>query len=805
MNIYQIFLTVLNMGLTASVVILAVLLARGFMYRLPKKYVYAMWLIVGIRLVCPVSVSSPVSVFNFLENSDGIAYVKMMAMEWLDMNVLASQTGTEQEADTVNGSPSSESQLASNNNSVDTGIALNNNGLEQSEAANVVKNSQSLKNNTSYHSDGADSRQKTSTGLEKVQGGSILQGMIEQNTMFVRVVQISSFIWLAGVVVLLLCNLILTVRMKKRTRKAVRYQKNIYECENIPSPFVMGIVTPRIYIPFRLKEPEREYVLKHEQYHIRRGDHLYKLAAMLLTAVYWFHPFVWISYFCMVRDMEMSCDEYVLTSMDQDIRYNYSNSLLGFATNKRGLSLGMLGFGETDTRKRVKNVMRFHKQRKWIGILAVALIFAVGAMCLTNGNRAKGENGQDNTVSQSLDGKYQIVLGSTEIHDYELRLVYLSDKAEPDADDAGYLKGKYALVTSKEETQYDEHILQFTGVDTLAFPADGISFVVKDYDGDRDNDDFSLGQGQTENPLLGNWMQYQFFTVDEDGSIVLFTVSTEDQKSISTIPGEYSADFTSDTLGSICYQEFQDDGVEDTSITIVRTVPLSDVNSGESSRETELWQAIQATMPQAVVKELQEKGIWHIMYGENESGSAEIYYTLRNAEVDGDVTLRLDFCYNSEGNLYDYVSKSYGFVDALSENDSDTKPVDVVIAFAREFCGLELAQGKLTQKTKETGSEEVSIYMREYEFVGEPTEGAAPVWKDDVPARWDSSEYAYFTDVFANHYLVSLKQKMVVQFEGNLPTASSGESESLYPADTYTVESGGEEATPSSTSGGEDF
>lgn len=176
------------------------------------------------------------------------------------------------------------------------------------------------------------------------------------------------------------------------------YKDNIYECDKIGSPFVMGLVRPRIYIPFRLREEELAYILKHEQYHIMRKDYLAKLVACILLEIYWFHPLVWMAYFFMVRDMEMSCDEYVVQTMGNEIKKEYSASLLAFATNTRRMSMGMLAFGESGTRKRVKHILNSKKTAKWVGAVGVILVFVTGIFCFVTSeigepikNVAKGE------------------------------------------------------------------------------------------------------------------------------------------------------------------------------------------------------------------------------------------------------------------------------------------------------------------------------------------------------------------------------------------------------------------------------
>lgn len=197
------------------------------------------------------------------------------------------------------------------------------------------------------------------------------------------------FLWAAGIVALLGYFLLSWVQMRRRVEKAVWMQENVWECENIPSPFVMGIFSPKIYIPFHLGEAERTVILRHEQCHVRRKDYLVKIFAYLLLAVYWFHPLVWAAYFAMQKDMEMSCDEQVLKWIGIKRKAEYSSLLLSFAEKEsEGFRTGVLGFGENGIKGRIRNILNFRHTGRWAGVgLGVVCIAAV---CLlgTNGKVA---------------------------------------------------------------------------------------------------------------------------------------------------------------------------------------------------------------------------------------------------------------------------------------------------------------------------------------------------------------------------------------------------------------------------------
>lgn len=365
--LHTFFDQILWMSVMASIVIATVLLIRILLKRFPRKYSYLLWLIVGIRLVCPVAVPSSLSLFNlqFLPGQDR-------------------EAESRKEAD------------------LSEGLKYNQYKIFPDGTMETIVQETNTGNNDAVSAMGQfDTMAGLSQGGmgEESQTGSVLEG--QSASVIPNARKAVVFIWLTGITLLFLWNIYLTVRVRHKLCKAVLYKENIYECEGIASPFVFGLLRPRIYIPFRLGEEEREYILQHEQYHIKKRDYIIKAAAFLILTIYWFHPLVWVSYFCMVRDMEISCDEYVLTSMGQDIRKKYSQSLLAFATNRRHLSIGLLGFGETDTRRRVRHILNFHKKGRWMGILAGIIVLAVAAVCLTNRKAGgSGNEGEQHNMAQ---------------------------------------------------------------------------------------------------------------------------------------------------------------------------------------------------------------------------------------------------------------------------------------------------------------------------------------------------------------------------------------------------------------------
>jgi beta-lactamase regulating signal transducer with metallopeptidase domain len=197
-------------------------------------------------------------------------------------------------------------------------------------------------------------------------------------------VSIGKWAWFAGIAVLLIYSIISLFRLRSKLVGAVKWRDNIYLADHIASPFVMGLLRPKIYLPSTLSEQEQEYIILHEQTHIKRLDHIVKIVAFLVLAVHWFNPLVWMAFFLCVKDMEMSCDEAVMKRIDTDIRRQYSASLLSLATGRKIVAGIPLAFGEGDTKSRIRNVLNYKKPTFWIVIALVIACIAVAVLLLAN-------------------------------------------------------------------------------------------------------------------------------------------------------------------------------------------------------------------------------------------------------------------------------------------------------------------------------------------------------------------------------------------------------------------------------------
>lgn len=317
-----IFMRVLDMTAVSSVVILVVLLARLLLKRAPKIFSYALWAVVLFRLLCPVSIQAPVAV---------VPEIKPVAASYSLADVPISFAGASAAArqaavDALNGEAGIQH--------IPTTAADSHGGVEQ----------------------------------------------VESNWWEVWVL-FGQYVWLAGVGAMAAYSLISLLRLRRRLAEAVVLKGNIYLADRIDSPFVLGLLRPRIYLPSALSDREQGYILLHEQHHIRRGDHLFKALAFLALCIHWFNPLVWAAFILSAKDMEMSCDEAVVNKLGEKVRGDYSASLLSLATGRRIIAGTPLAFGEGDTGSRIRNLLRWKRPKVWITAAAAVLCLAVVAAC----------------------------------------------------------------------------------------------------------------------------------------------------------------------------------------------------------------------------------------------------------------------------------------------------------------------------------------------------------------------------------------------------------------------------------------
>lgn len=311
----RLFVAVLNMSLTASYVALAVIFVRMHLKKLPKIFSYMLWAAVWFRLVCPVSLKSPLSLV-LIESP--VPY-----------------------------------------------------DISTSTSPDFQPHVENITNAINY------SAKHTVAFVGSAANPKIADLIIE----------IASIVWLLGIAVIIGYSILSYHRLSTRLSTAILYKDNVYETDRINTPFVFGVIRPKIFIPTGMAQDELVFILKHEQVHIMRKDHIIKPLAFLAVVLHWFNPLIWLSFFLMSEDMEMSCDESVLMQSEEDIRASYSNSLLSLSAKRSGL-LVPLTFGENNIRDRIKNVLNFKKPVPWKVFVGVILVVAVAAGLITNPNES---------------------------------------------------------------------------------------------------------------------------------------------------------------------------------------------------------------------------------------------------------------------------------------------------------------------------------------------------------------------------------------------------------------------------------
>ncbi|MBE6935772.1 MAG: hypothetical protein E7458_04635 [Ruminococcaceae bacterium] len=322
MSFYAFLPKLLNMSLTASAAILLVMLLRLLLRRAPKAISYALWGVVLFRLLCPVSIGSAFSLYAIFDAPARESAGGTSVIEYIPEDIVHTEF------------PEVTLPLPGVSNVI-------NDALPQGE------------------------EQLRADPLE----GPIFLGTL---------------VWMAGVWGMAIYSIVSYTRLQRRLFIAVPLRENIWIADDLKSPFVVGILRPKIYLPDHLSEAERAYIILHEQQHIRRLDPLMKGLGFLALSIHWFNPLVWAAFLLAGRDMEMSCDEAVIRNLGSDVRADYSASLLTLATGRRIIAGTPLAFGEGDTRGRILNLSRWKKPAIWTVALTVLLCAVLVVSILTN-------------------------------------------------------------------------------------------------------------------------------------------------------------------------------------------------------------------------------------------------------------------------------------------------------------------------------------------------------------------------------------------------------------------------------------
>lgn len=350
MFFYTFMPKIFNMSLTASVAIVLVILLRLLLKKAPKVISYALWGVVLFRLLCPVSISSDFSVYNLFDTPAQESGTITSVIEYVPSDIVHAEYPT---------------------------VALPVPGVN--DVINEV----------------------LPQGQEQ-----LVADPLEAPMSFV------TYAWMIGVLGMAIYSIVSYVQLRRKLSVVVPLRDNIFIADDIKSPFVVGLFRPKIYLPCNLGDQEQEYIILHEQHHIKRLDHVMKALAFFALAIHWFNPLVWVAFILASKDMEMSCDEAVIRKVDGDVRADYSASLLTLATGRRIIAGTPLAFGEGDTTGRIRNLANWRKPAFLVVLVAVVACIALAVGLMTNP--------ADDDISDPANDSYFLLIGADGVESIEI-------------------------------------------------------------------------------------------------------------------------------------------------------------------------------------------------------------------------------------------------------------------------------------------------------------------------------------------------------------------------------------------------
>lgn len=333
----ELFVGTLNLAVAASWLIVVILLLRPLLKKFAPKWVLcALWAVVAVRLVCPVMLHSDLSVYRLAGDA---------------VNANGQVTYFE-----------------------DTGFC----GDVSYRPATLLPGVSTPTVTPSTVDDSAP----------EVSADAVVQPSTPSRSVDMNLLSIA---WAVGIYIIVMAALAGYLSLRSAVAASIPLEGNVYLCDNIKSPFILGVFRPRIYLTSGMDEAARDCVLRHERAHLRRWDHVWKPLGFALLAVYWYDPLVWVAYILFCRDMELACDERVIRDMAAEERAAYSQALLDCSRGRRWVAACPLAFGEVEVKTRVKAVLWYKKPGFWVSVAAVLVCIAVAVCFLTNPKGAGNE------------------------------------------------------------------------------------------------------------------------------------------------------------------------------------------------------------------------------------------------------------------------------------------------------------------------------------------------------------------------------------------------------------------------------
>lgn len=473
----DIFLKIVNMSISASWLILAVLVVRLIFRKAPKWIHVLLWGTVAVRLLCPFSIES--------------AWSLIPSAETISPEIMMEATSK-----------------------IQTGISAVN------SAANPIV--------------GEDFAPKPVARVNPLQ-------------IWIPVLAV---VWSTGAVVLFTYTAISYRRLRRKVGTAILLRDNIFQSENVNTPFVLGVIKPRIYLPFRMGEQNLEHVVSHEQAHIRRRDHWWKPLAFFLLTIHWFNPLMWLAYVIFCRDIELACDEKVIKKLGNDQRADYSQALLTCSIKRRMITACPLAFGEVGVKERVKSVLNYKKPAFWVMPASVVVCVTIAICFLTNPKESENKLADTNPITsgETISWTYtpDDIAWNTALH-FNFRLEYTHIEASCDE---GMLWDLYSEGKTKGQSLRFEsgHSVCWTPAgDAFAnFPEKAkVTFTI--YRGERElhSGEFALTRTDDDDD---NVVEYEAQQIADNGLLLLktggnfggmITPNDYDEAACNHIPGTY--------------------------------------------------------------------------------------------------------------------------------------------------------------------------------------------------------------------------------------------------------------------------
>ncbi len=442
-----IFIKLLNMSISASWIVLAVLILRLLLKKAPKWITMVLWGLVALRLVLPFSIESAFSLIPSTEAVDPGIIENYTPETEVDTPVynetnapVVNETGSPVVNETAKPTPNVTVPPV-NVETVPPVVTVPSVPSVTVPPVVVVPPVSNVTLPPALDETNSPVLDETASPVVKEPDAPVISDIQEpkpaKNTVQ-TVMNVISIVWVVGIAAMAIYTAVSYYLLRKKIDTAVRFRDNIHKSENVDSPFVVGMIKPKIYLPFNIKEQDAEYVIAHENAHIKRLDYIWKPLGFILLTVYWFNPVMWLGYILLCRDIELACDEKVIAGFDSEQRADYSEALLSCSVNRKAIAACPIAFGEVGVKDRIKSVLNYKKPALWIIILAVVAIIATALCFLTDpvskeeslGNEETGSEDTDNSAGTDIaisDSFLSVLKSEKTFFDESGNSVYLKD------------------------------------------------------------------------------------------------------------------------------------------------------------------------------------------------------------------------------------------------------------------------------------------------------------------------------------------------------------------------------------------